>query len=169
METRVFAAFLSELLEKIPGKKAFQKMVYFGQVLGIPLDHSYKMYFYGPYSETVADELASAERNNIISQINAFCYGPGENSEAVIEQGSDQIIENIDAIEKLVGLFGNMSPLELELYATVHFIDNSQKSLYNNNDKTVIMDVVKRVKGTKFEITQIETAYNELENWGLLM
>lgn len=61
-----------------------------------------------------------------------------------------------------------MSPIDLELYATTHYIDNSQKCLYNNYEKKSIIDVVKRVKGTKFTRDQVAEAYNKLEEWKLL-
>lgn len=168
MDTQVFAAFLVDILDKIPGKKAFQKMVYFGQVLGIPLDHSYKMYFYGPYSETVAEALDTAIEENTISQLNAFSFGRGEDFEITLNQGFEEIVNNIGNLEKLITLFGDMSPSDLELYATVHFTDNSQKNIYNNHDKESIIEVVERIKGTKFKKKQIENAYNKLEKWGLL-
>ncbi len=66
MDTKLFAAFWTDVMGEIPGKKAFQKLVYFGQVLGIPFKQSYRMHYFGPYSESVARELSDAEEFNII-------------------------------------------------------------------------------------------------------
>jgi uncharacterized protein YwgA len=168
VNTEVFAAFLIDILEEIKGKKAFQKLVYFGQVLGVPLNHSYKMYYYGPYSETVAEELTLALNNGIIAKNGAFSFIYGDNLEKVLNDGYDQIADNIKNLEKLIELFGDMSPYDLELYATTHFIDKSQKYLYNNHDKDSIIDIVQKVKGDKFTKNQIDSAYNTLVKWNLL-
>jgi hypothetical protein len=61
-----------------------------------------------------------------------------------------------------------MVRFDLELYATTHYVDNNQKRLYDNYNKESIINRIKEIKGTKYSVGEIETAYNKLEEWGLL-
>lgn len=169
MDTKLFAAFWTDVMGEIPGKKAFQKLVYFGQVLGIPFKQSYRMHYFGPYSESVARELSDAEEFNIIQIKNgSYKFLAGTKAEAYIEEHYEDIQSNIDELEELINYFGDMCPMDLELYATTHYIDNNKKRLYGDYDKKSIINKIKEVKGTKFTIEEIETAYEQLELWGLL-
>ncbi|PKM77181.1 MAG: hypothetical protein CVU90_08495 [Firmicutes bacterium HGW-Firmicutes-15] len=168
MEVKAFVAFWTDVMGSIRGKKAIQKLVYFSKVLGIPFDNSYKMHYFGPYSETVAQEILDAEKADIINCTGSYVYYPGSQAESIRSQYHSMISDNIDLLSKLIELFGDMSPSKLELYATTHYVDNIQKHLYNNYDKEEIVQAVKNLKGTKFEIIEIQQAYNDLEDWGLL-
>lgn len=168
MEVKAFVAFWTDVMGFIPGKKAIQKLVYFSEVLGIPFKHSFKMHYFGPYSETVAQEILNAEKADIIKCDGSYIYHAGSQAEAVQHDYHDMISNNIELLSKLIDLFGDMSPLKLELYATTHYIDNIQKHLYNNYDKREIVQAIKKIKGTKYKIEEIEQAYGDLNEWGLL-
>lgn len=168
MEVKLFAAFCTDVMDEIPGKKAFQKLVYFGQVLGIPFKQSYKMHYFGPYSETVAEEMARAVSEGILSNEHSYFYAAGVNADELINKHLDDISFYYPELEKLIAYFGDMSPSDLELYATTHYIDNTQKHLYNNYERDSIIDIVQQVKGSKFKKPQIEEAYNKLSQWNLL-
>ena len=53
----------------------------------------------------------------------------GTKAEAYIEEHYEDIQSNIDELEELINYFGDMCPMDLELYATTHYIDNN-KSVY---------------------------------------
>ncbi len=169
LDTKILAAFWIDVLDEIPGKKAFQKLVYFGQVLGLPFKNPYKMHYFGPYSELVAEELSRAEDLHIIENNgSSYKFLAGREMDMYIEHNYEDIKSNIEKLALLVEYFGDMRPLELELYATTHYIDNNQKLLYNEYNKEKIINKIKEVKGEKFTLEEIELAYNQLEEWSLL-
>lgn len=169
MDTKLFAAFWIDVMSEIPGKKAFQKLVYFGQVLGLPFKQPYRMHYFGPYSDSVADELSRAEELGIIQyENNSYKFSAGQAMEEYIDENFSELQINFDNLEKLVRYFGDMRPRELELYATTHYIDNNQKLLYDEYNKGKIVTKVKEVKGEKFTLSEIEQAYDQLGKWSLL-
>jgi hypothetical protein len=168
MDIKLFAAFWTDIMDEIPGKKAFQKLVYFGQVLGIPFKQPYRMHYFGPYSDSVARELSRALEQKIVIQEQGYKFGTGETAKTYLEDCYDDVHSNIDNLTTLIEYFGDMGPMDLELYATTHYVDNNQKRLYGNYDKQSIIDKIKEIKGTKFTTEDIETAYNQLDEWDLL-
>lgn len=168
MRTDAFAVYLIQRLGSIKGKKAFQKLVYLAQVIGIPLDKSYRMHYYGPYSEQVADDMNEMVRDQIISHLGANTYAEGRNSEEVINESADEINQYNQEFETLIDLFGDMSPRELEIYATAHFVDLSFNNLHGISDRDKIIEETKKAKYPKFSMEEINSAYNQLEEWDLL-
>lgn len=169
MDVKLFAAFWTDIMDEIPGKKAFQKLVYFGQVLGIPFKQPYRMHYFGPYSDSVAGELSRAlEQQIIVQEQDSYKFSAGETAKAYLQNYYDDVHSNIDMLTTLIKYFGDMSPMDLELYATAHYVDNNQKRLYGNYNKQSIINKIKEIKGTKFTVDDIEAAYNQLEKWGLL-
>ncbi len=167
MDLRMFAAFWIDIMDEIPGKKAFQKLVYFGQVLGIPFKQSYKMHFYGPYSDSVALQISLAEAENIINY-QGYKFVAGSETERLTDEGREEIRPYLDKLELLMERFGDMTPSQLELYATTHYIDNQQKRLYNNYNRNHIINKILEVKGTKFTPEQVKEAYLKLQDWAML-
>lgn len=165
MDLRQFAGCLVGELGEVKGKKAFQKLVYFAQVLGIPLEKAFSMHYYGPYSQEVADEM-----NELISQgyLNNI---PGSYSYFLSTSTGDKPIvpEDYSAqFKELIKKFGSMSPRGLEIYATAHFIDYKFKNVNGIFDKQQIIDEIKKAKYPKFSVQEILQAYNDLEKWDLL-
>ena len=169
MDVKLFAAFWTDIMDEIPGKKAFQKLVYFGQVLGVPFKQPYRMHYFGPYSDSVASEFSQALEKQIIAQkLDSYSFCAGETAKMYLRDYFYDVRSNIDMLTTLIKYFGDMSPIYLELYATTHYVDNNQKRLYGNYDKHSIINKIKEIKGTKFKVGDIEAAYNQLEEWGLL-
>ena len=46
----------------VEGRTRLQKTIWFLQRLGLPTDYSYKMHFYGPYSEDVQADLRLVQK-----------------------------------------------------------------------------------------------------------
>lgn len=165
MDFRLFAGCLVDKLGEVKGKKAFQKLVYFAQVLGIPLGQAYNMHYYGPYSQGVADKM-----NELIKQ-GFLINTPGTYSYSLSKDtsGQETIPDKYSAqFEELIKKFGHMSPRQLEIYATAHFIDFKFKNLNGVSDKQQIIDEIKKAKSPKFNDNEILQAYNSLEEWDLL-
>ncbi len=162
-------SYLVESMGKIRGKKAFQKLIYFSKAMGVPLTESYKMYYYGPYSEQVADELEACVGLGILDKDDeSFNFISGEKSKETLEQYSDSINEYKDRLNKVVEYFGGCDPMTLEILATTHFIYNNMKHLYDITDKENIIKEVEQVKYPKFSKDEILSAYKKLESIELL-
>lgn len=151
----------------IKGKKALQKLVYFCNVMGISTGCSYRMYLYGPYSDYLAREYETLVAKNILTySSNSFSVGSELNS--VMVEKIDEIKKIEPQIESVIKLFGKMSALDLELYATVHFVAESFKTIYEKDDEEAVVQEVKSFKGDKFAEEKIRSSFKDLKEWGLL-
>ncbi len=169
MNASLLAAFLVEKLDQIKGKKAFQKLVYLAMVEGIPLNYSYSMYFYGPYSETVAADLERIYRQDVIDQSEgSYIYHRGSLTDQVLQEGSKEIQIYKNELNRLIQRFGNMSPRELEIYCTAHFVWENQVIFNKPTDRHSVIEEIKKAKFPKFSISEIERAYDELARWDLI-
>jgi len=169
MNTSIVTAYIVESLGKIKGRKAYQKLIYLTKAVGVPLDGSYRMYYYGPYSDEIAKELDYMLSNDILREISdSYCFMPGNNAKTVIEENYEFIKKYKNKLDKIIKRFGEYEPMKLEIIATTHFIYNNFKYLYNETDKQTIINEVKKAKFPKFDEKQIEEAYNILVNEGLI-
>lgn len=171
LEARLFAACLVDKLGEIRGKKAFQKYVYLAQALGIPMNYSYRMHFYGPFSEELADEfIQDIQKNQVltISPDNQYIYKPGSNYEVESLRGY-QVLKKYQAqLDLFLELFGDKSPSDLELFATIHFICETLEVFYRVNDKPKRLEEIKKAKCPKFSEVKIEHYYDEMVKWNLI-
>ncbi len=169
MDASIVTSYLIENLQVIRGKKAFQKLIYLSKAVGIPLDESYKMYYYGPYSEQVADELELFLTADILQKdIGTYNLVPGKRQKDILNINKESIDRYKEKLDLVVKDFGNCDPMELEIISTTHFIYNSMKYLYCISEKSEIIEEVKKVKYPKFSETQIDNSYNRLSKMGLL-
>ena len=169
MDIYTLTSYLAENLEFIKGKKAYQKLVYFSKAIGIPLNESYKLYYYGPYSQQVADELEECLNYGILDKSEeAFYFNAGIKSKEVLEKNKKDIYAYKERLEKIIKTFGECDPMELEILATVHFIYNNMNFIYGMNDRKVIIEEVKKIKSPKFSDTEIQDAYKKLLKNGYL-
>jgi hypothetical protein len=170
VEAKTFAAFLVDSLGKIRGKKAFQKFVYLAKAQGIPINHAYKMHYYGPYSETLAEQFDFIYREDIIDldETSDYIYVKGSKTDVVLAMGQEEIRQNKEMLDLLLNRFGQMSPRELEIYSTAHFVWRIQLIFQRSTDRYTVLEEIKKAKFPKFDIPEIERAYDDLIKWGLI-
>ncbi|MCL0081378.1 hypothetical protein M1N64_04040 [Peptococcaceae bacterium] len=170
MKARTFAAYLVQSLNQIKGKKAFQKLLYLAKAMGIPMNYSYEMYYYGPYSDAVAEEFEDAYFKNIIDKEkdNQYIYIPGKGLEKAMVNGQKEIQENQEILTDLLQKFGEMSPRELEIYSTAHFVWKIQGIFGWSTSRENVIKEVKKAKYLKFKMTDIEHTYEKLVEWELI-
>lgn len=170
MKASVLAVYLLDKVGQIKGKKAFQKLVYLAMVEGVPLNYSYSMYIYGPYSESVANEFEHIYKEDIIDlpYDGSYIYQKGTMADQVLEDGITEIECYTEELDRLLNRFGNMSPRELEIYCTAHFIWENQLIFKGPTDRISVIEEIKKAKYPKFNITEIERAYDTLVTWGLI-
>ena len=152
----------------IRGRKALQKLLYFASELGLPLRVSFKMYLYGPYSHEVAQEYDRLLFEEILVEKNQGLFGAGPQCERYLEAHRREVEANRMLLDRLIELFGELSPLDLEMYATVHFVAKSLERAYGGADMTRVIAEVQAAKGDKFARANLERAYADLQRWDLL-
>lgn len=145
------------------GKKKFQKLVYLIEGIGgAQLGYEYEIYFYGPYSRKLDDDLVGLSHDNFIEFVRK---GQSHLIRPVVQTKTDtapvEMCENEKRIiDEQLDRFGKKSPYELELFATTHYIASL---LGDNADEESIGRAVKKVKGPKFSDEKISFAIREME------
>jgi uncharacterized protein YwgA len=166
MELKTLVAYLAKHT-KIKGKKALQKLVYFCTEMGIPVNCSFRMYLYGPYSDELAEEIGDFIHSDILCIENdgyTFTCGTACD-DCCNEQELEQYKEKID---KVIGLFSGFRPMMLELYATVHFIAHAKKQINGSVEEDEVVNDVLNAKGSKFGEQEIRNAYKKLVEWNMI-
>ena len=157
------------------GKTAMQKYVYFIQEFGVNLNYRYEMYYYGPYCFELSNDLDLLNMLGVISiEDSPTTYGYSIKLLDTADKYSDNIgTEAQDILEtyqsgfdKLLEIFGNCSTRQLELYATMHFVDSILKKKGKVADAESVIREVKFLK-PKYSTDECEAVYQYLsENFG---
>jgi len=138
-------------LEKIPyhwptGRTTFQKIAYFGTLLGLETDLEYKRSSYGPFSSELKAKLTKLVNNGLIKEEtfgNMFMIKIGDTFKDAREIYKKEIESNEGLIEKLVDLFCRLNTTQAEMAATVHFAYTELKN--KKNEKPSEDDVLNAV------------------------
>jgi hypothetical protein len=128
-------ALITALAERAPnrvlGRVAIVKMAYLLQVVrGVPLGYDFRLYTYGPFDAEVLNDLGQAQTLKAVEvgtvQYKAG-YGyevrPGPAAEAVKARAPDWLAERQQDIDWVVGEFGGWTAADLELSATIIYVD----------------------------------------------
>lgn len=161
-------AILYEVVEDLGdvGKTQLQKTLYFLQeAYGVPSRYAFRMHHYGPYSEDLDTDMTRLKMTGYLS-IKPDVQGYGfhvEISDKPEENWSAQILPYRQQIDAALELVRDRSPSQLELMATLHFVDR----LLGN---PVEQDLIETVHGLKpkFSREYINTWRLELIKEGLL-
>lgn len=146
----------------VKGGVSLQKTAYFCQYLGWPL-RDYKLDYYGPFSQTLAETVADAEAAGLIKN----CDGEPDNfqltddgrevlalfTEEVCDQG------RADATRHLAERLSNWPHGELEIASTIDYVAS-----YSRMSKGDLVDKVHSIKPThpKAKIARAYTAWRRL-------
>lgn len=170
MDAKTLAAFLASELQAIKGKKAFQKFVYLAKAHGIPIKHAFKMHYYGPYSESLAEEFEAIYYEDVIDKApgSEYVYVSTLKTRKVLDECQEEIIKHLNELDKLILRFGDMSPRELEIFATAHLVWRINTIFNRSTDKHAVIEETKKAKYPKFSIVEIEQAYDKLVEWSLI-
>ncbi|MFZ0773519.1 MAG: hypothetical protein WCA49_08580 [Candidatus Sulfotelmatobacter sp.] len=170
MQKELRIASIVELVQNAPtrlGKTQVQKLVYFAQQCGIPLDYKYEIYHYGPYSFELSHEMGSLDSLgvlNIQSDPNGFGF---DISAGKFAQRFKLEPKYQRKIEKILDHFGRNTPAELEVKATVHFVNSIVRRKISSGKAR--SEVVQKVHALKPRFTEdfIKRCYSDLEraNW----
>ena len=147
-------------------KIQLQKIVYFLQEAeGVPTRYTFRMHHYGPYAEALETDTSRLRFAGYVdvqpdSQGYGFHITPSDHPE---EEWGDLITVHKESIERVVQTFGHRPLSELELAATIHFVDK----LRPGESTQEVLAKVKALK-PKFDAAYISKIHTELQKAGLL-
>jgi uncharacterized protein YwgA len=149
------------------GKIQLQKLVYFLQEAGVPLDYKFEIYHYGPYSFELADEMSSMDSLGVLS-VAADPSGYGFNIN-VGSHGSKYRIDKryLPKIDDVISNFGADTPAKLEVKSTVHFVNKVLKKQVRNPQEKVVVAKVRELK-PRFTEAFISECFHELKGVRLI-
>ena len=155
------------------GRTATQKLAYFAKVLGAPIPCSYEIYTYGPYSDTVTFSVDSLLADEVLTDRNTqphySNYRLGPNSSRLLGQFEEEVNPHIVVIDRVVGALGSFAPKQLELIATLHFINQRQKQIRGQAPtKDEVIEEFLQIKGEKFPPERVESFYEALKPANLI-
>jgi len=152
----------------IRGKKAWQKLTYFAHQLGLPVKCSFSLYLYGPYSYEAAVEYSDLVGTEVFRvDADGYTLVGGSYLNRYLENHHSDVQQYREKLEKLDTLFGHLSPLELELYATTHFLGSYLLRVTGRLEESEVIREVRKAKGSKFSADEIRKAFHDLYTWGL--
>jgi hypothetical protein len=167
MEKNLRTSAIVALTQGIParlGKTQVQKLVYFLQDAGVPLEYKYEIYHYGPYSFELSKDMSSLEGLGVLN-IESDPTGFGFD----ISVGKFAEKFRLDAkyqkkIEKVINQFGLNSAAELEVKATIHFVYSVVKEKAPSTK--IKSEVIQKVSALKprFNKDFIKNCYLSLED-----
>ena len=144
------------------GKTKIQKIIYFLQhAFGVPLDYVYTMYYFGPYSEELNNNLLDMKLQNYLhieAAPDGYGYHVRPGNEVIDSTIYDKIKPYKRQLDDCLDKFGQSSPSDLELLGTLYFVKR-------NEDKLTKEEIFKKVKMSKpkFSMSAIEGFYEKLE------
>ncbi len=149
------------------GKTKVQKIIYFLQEgLQVPLDYSFKMHHYGPFSDEIdsgISALQSAGYIEVTHDSQGYGYHITPASEKQLPWDSE-LATYKEEMTKAIHALSVLDASNLELYATVHFVHN----LLDEPIKESVVDDVYKLK-PKFHRQTIRLAYDQLVKSGLII
>ena len=154
---------LTQGVQQKLGKTQIQKLVYFVQDAGVPLEYKYEIYHYGPYSFQLSRDLSSLDALGVLNiesdpQGFGFDISVGKFAEKFKLSAKYQ-----KRVEKVVHQFGFNNAAQLEVKATIHFVQNVLKK--KSSVGKVKSEVIQKVAALKPRFTKdfIKSCYSELE------
>jgi uncharacterized protein YwgA len=171
-EHALIAATVEAASSKCPdcylGRTAIQKLLYFMNVSGVPMEYSFDIHHYGPFCASVmhdvewlfADEVIEDQSQDESRYSN---YKPGPGWSELAEQYKDSLAEHQDIVTSVCDALGDMSPETLELISTLDF---SYRWVHARGGqgpwRQLAIEKFKSIKKDKFPDDEIDGWYDTL-------
>lgn len=155
------------------GRTAIQKIVYFLQVLNVPMRYRFDVHHYGPFCDTIlgdtewlmADEVIN-DRSPNPEKYSKFTPGPA--CDELIAMYSAKLKEYEETVKNTVKALLPLQPDHLELIATLDYAFREVKATLGKKlTKKKVIARFREFKGDKFKQKEIEDTYDRLESAGL--
>ena len=172
MELHEKVMIIAKIAKEQPniGKTAMMKCLYLLQTIEkVPLDYSFEIYSYGPYSSDVMSEIDYASQNGYID-VSSIIYPTGQygynitcgaKGETPPFEAESMVVEYQTQIDNIVHTFAGKTAKELELLSTIIYTACMYKKNDWNMSQTEICESVKEIK-PQFPLDEIEEKYNFL-------
>jgi uncharacterized protein len=173
-------AIIAELSKRLKdvspqfGKTVLQKMVYFLQeIYHIDCGYDFSLYSYGPFDSQLLGDLDLVEHFGYVkvvpvqSFVGGYVILPSDSVDSIMNKASGFIDTpvTISAFDDLVEKYGKKNAKELELRATILYVERDQKRNKKSLSKEAVRDIVRGIK-PKFSNDEIEKAMEELSENG---
>ncbi len=138
-------AYISKNVPEL-GKTKLQKLVYLiKEIKKVSVGYSFRFYNYGPYSDKLAENLDYVRSLDGISVAydpawNMYNILPSKNAEVLVEKAYE-VKENKPLLDEVLTEFGGRSARELELVATIVYLDRNEHPAEN-----AMVSAVRRLK-----------------------
>ena len=153
-------------LEKMPyhwpvGRTVFQKICYFGTLLGLNTGLHFYRSSYGPFSEELKVKLTQLSNNGLVLEErhgNMFKIRVGKTFEDARKMFASEIDRSEKMISQLVDLFCRLNRHKAEIAATVHFAWKTMKVKHSGKptEEDVLNEVMEWKKRRKPEYDKEE-------------
>lgn len=155
------------------GRTAIQKIVYFLNVLEVPMRFKFRIHHYGPFCEEVASTLDWLQADAVIKDDSSndrySDYIASENWQTLRQQYSVELEEHLPAIQSVVKALGSMEPRTLELIATLHYSFRWVHARGGSGPwKPATVEKFKQIKKNKFSDGEIDEWHQILLNSKLI-
>jgi uncharacterized protein YwgA len=155
------------------GRTAIQKIVYFLQVLDVPMRYRFEVYHYGPFCASILGDLEWLLADGAIADDSTdpkkySKYTPGSVCEELIAKHAAKFEKYEETLKSTVKALLPLNPDHLELVATLDYAFRELKATARK--KPVRQNVIARFrefKGAKFTDEDIAKTYDQLEAAGL--
>ncbi len=157
----------SEKTSSYLGRTAVQKLIYFMQVLGVPMRYRFEIYHYGPFCSDILQDVEWLIADDVVTDTanegRYSKYSSGASYNDLRSQYAENLDNYSDQINDVIEAMGDLDPDTLELLATLHFSFRWVKARGGNGPwKELTIAKFKSIKKEKFEDSQIVGWYDTL-------
>ena len=165
-------ALIAELADQVHqrgggfGKTALQKLVYFLQELqDVDLGYEFSLYTYGPFCSALVDDLDTARELGAVEvkylgPLEGYDIFPGP-STSIREKAKGFIDQKSEQIRTVVADFGRMWAKELELRATIVYVERDAHRSGQQPAEDFVVSTVRDLK-PHFSADQVRIALRQL-------
>ncbi len=146
---------------RVIGRTRLQKTIKLLQRLGAPLNYTYMIHFYGPYSEGLQSEINLLEQMGIIEETEQSSQEGHPYYILSVKEAQQSDLPNVKDFRAQIDLMANADSVVLELAATYDTFRESEMS------HELAVQALRRKKGKKCDGGNQEKAFSLLESLGL--
>jgi uncharacterized protein len=156
------------------GRTAIQKIVYFLQVLDVPMRYRFDVYHYGPFCASILGDLEWLTADGVVANESPdpkkySKYVPGPACDEIIAKHAAKLKDCEGAVRSTVKALLPLQPDHLELIATLDYAFRETKAtLGKKPTRPKVIARFREFKGKKFSEQDISKTYDQLETAGLL-
>jgi len=170
-EHALVAATVEAASKKCPecylGRTAIQKLLYFMNVLGVPMKYTFDIHHFGPFCQSVRDDVEWLLADDVIadkSQETRYSnYKPGAGWMELEAQYKDKLETYRRIMDDVCNALSDLSPDALELIATLDFSFRWVRARGGRGPwRQAAIEKFKKIKKDKFEDDDIDRWYDAL-------